>query len=35
MNDHVGKPIERAKLYSSVRRWIPRSEGHDATVAPN
>ena len=23
MNDHVGKPIERAKLYNNVRRWLP------------
>jgi PAS domain S-box-containing protein len=35
MNDHVGKPIERAKLYNSVRRWIPRGESHDVIVAPN
>ena len=26
MNDHVGKPIERAKLCSNVRRWLPRVE---------
>jgi PAS domain S-box-containing protein len=35
MNDHVGKPIERAKLYSSVRRWVSRSAAHDVTVALN
>jgi PAS domain S-box-containing protein len=35
MNDHVGKPIERAKLYSSVRRWIPRGDGCDVVVALN
>ena len=35
MNDHVGKPIERAKLYSSVRRWVSRSGGHDVNVALN
>ncbi|MGV8936925.1 MAG: ATP-binding protein [Allorhizobium sp.] len=23
MNDHVAKPIERAKLYSTVQRWLP------------
>lgn len=23
MNDHVAKPIERAKLYSAVQRWLP------------
>ena len=27
MNDHVGKPIERAKLYNNVRRWLPKHEG--------
>jgi PAS domain S-box-containing protein len=26
MNDHVGKPIERAKLCNVVRRWLPRTE---------
>lgn len=26
MNDHVGKPIERAKLCNVVRRWLPRIE---------
>ena len=26
MNDHVGKPIERAKLYNNVRRWLPKSK---------
>jgi CheY-like chemotaxis protein len=35
MNDHVGKPIERAKLYSSVRRWLPRNQDHDVIVALN
>jgi PAS domain S-box-containing protein len=24
MNDHVGKPIERARLYNNVRRWLPK-----------
>ncbi|MDR3460929.1 MAG: ATP-binding protein [Beijerinckiaceae bacterium] len=33
MNDHVGKPIERTKLYNSVRRWLPRSEKHDVSLA--
>jgi PAS domain S-box-containing protein len=32
MNDHVGKPIERAKLYSNVRRWLPKAVGGDAQV---
>jgi PAS domain S-box-containing protein len=27
MNDHVGKPIERAKLYNNVRRWLPKPQG--------
>jgi CheY-like chemotaxis protein len=26
MNDHVGKPIERAKLCNNVRRWLPKSK---------
>ena len=26
MNDHVGKPIERATLYDNVRRWLPRTQ---------
>jgi PAS domain S-box-containing protein len=32
MNDHVGKPIEHAKLCSSVKRWLPRREGAEAGV---
>jgi len=35
MNDHVGKPIERAKLYNNVRRWLPRIESGSAGMAPN
>ena len=35
MNDHVGKPIERTKLYNSVRRWLPRLENHDVSLAFN
>jgi CheY-like chemotaxis protein len=35
MNDHVGKPIERGKLYSSVRRWTSRTEARDVIVALN
>ncbi len=27
MNDHVGKPIERAKLHNNVRRWLPKEQG--------
>jgi len=26
MNDHIGKPIERAQLYNSVRRWLPKAK---------
>ncbi len=26
MNDHVGKPIERASLYSKLWRWLPRND---------
>ena len=25
MNDHVGKPIERARLHNTVRRWLPKT----------
>jgi PAS domain S-box-containing protein len=32
MNDHVGKPIERAKLCNNVRRWLPREEGSEVRV---
>jgi len=32
MNDHVGKPIERAKLYNNVRRWLPKPQGLDVQV---
>ncbi len=35
MNDHVGKPIERAKLYSSVRRWLAKNQGHEVVVTLN
>ncbi|MFZ1963208.1 MAG: hypothetical protein WAU78_07040 [Roseiarcus sp.] len=37
-NDHVGKPIERAKLYNNVRRWLPKPQGLTAragAVSPN
>ncbi|MDR3461903.1 MAG: PAS domain S-box protein [Beijerinckiaceae bacterium] len=33
MNDHVGKPIEKAKLYSSVRRWLPEDRRCDSNRA--
>jgi CheY-like chemotaxis protein len=35
MNDHVSKPIERVKLYSSVRRWINNSEVHEGSAVVN
>ena len=35
MNDHVAKPIERVKLYSSVRRWINKNEIHEGSTAVN
>ena len=35
MNDHVGKPIERAKLCSSVKRWLPRGDGAEVRVKLN
>jgi len=34
MNDHVGKPIERAKLYDSIRRWLPKSTVRQEGDAP-
>jgi len=35
MNDHVAKPIERVKLYSSIRRWINKNEVHEGSAAVN
>jgi PAS domain S-box-containing protein len=29
MNDHVGKPIERASLYSKLWRWLPHNNAGD------
>jgi PAS domain S-box-containing protein len=26
MNDHIGKPIERAQLYNNIRRWLPKTK---------
>jgi CheY-like chemotaxis protein len=26
MNDHIGKPIERAKLRANIRRWLPNAD---------
>ncbi len=28
MNDHVGKPIERIKLFNNIRRWLPAAGGN-------
>jgi PAS domain S-box-containing protein len=35
MNDHVAKPIERVKLYSSVRRWLNKNEIHEGSAVVN
>jgi PAS domain S-box-containing protein len=35
MNGHVAKPIERVKLYSSVRRWLNKNEVHEGSAAVN
>ena len=35
MNDHVGKPIERAKLYNTIRRWAPRADTSRTGVEAN
>jgi CheY-like chemotaxis protein len=34
MNDHVGKPIERAILYSKLWRWLPHNGSSDQAVPP-
>jgi CheY-like chemotaxis protein len=34
MNDHVGKPIVRASLYSKLWRWLPRNGSSDQPVPP-
>ncbi len=33
MSDHVGKPIERARLYNTVRRWLPQPVARDERAA--
>jgi PAS domain S-box-containing protein len=33
MNDHVGKPIERASLYSKLWRWLPHNGVSDQPVS--
>ena len=32
MNDHVGKPIERANLYTKLWRWLPRNGSSEQPV---
>jgi CheY-like chemotaxis protein len=34
MNGHVGKPIDRASLYSSVQRCLPGAERNEVDVGP-
>ena len=34
MNDHVGKPIERASLYSKLWRWLPHDDSSEQPVPP-
>ncbi len=34
MNDHVGKPIERAQLYAKIWRWLPRGERSTGAIDP-
>ncbi|MGP8123880.1 MAG: ATP-binding protein [Xanthobacteraceae bacterium] len=34
MNDHVGKPIERAQLYAKVWCWLPRGERASSSIDP-
>ena len=34
MNDHVGKPIARTKLYSTLWRWLPRETANDHPAQP-
>jgi CheY-like chemotaxis protein len=35
MNDHVGKPIERAILYSKLWRWLPHNNASDQPAPPD
>ena len=34
MNDHVGKPIERASLYTKLWRWLPRNDAGAPLSSP-
>ena len=33
MNGHIGKPIERAKLYDDIQRWLPNARAADIDVS--
>ena len=35
MNDHIGKPIERAQLYNNVRRWLPKAKDVRVQLGPS
>ncbi len=35
MNDHIGKPIERAQLYNNVRRWLPKTKSLRVRLGPS
>ena len=35
MNDHIGKPIERAQLYNNVRRWLPKTKDLRVQLGPS
>jgi CheY-like chemotaxis protein len=35
MNDHIGKPIERAQLYNNVRRWLPKARDVRVQLGPS
>ncbi len=34
MNDHIGKPIELARLYAALARWLPTAMVADGVAAP-
>jgi CheY-like chemotaxis protein len=35
MNDHIGKPIERAQLYNNIRRWLPKTKDPRVQLGPS
>jgi PAS domain S-box-containing protein len=35
MNDHIGKPIECAQLYSNIQRWLPKTKGLQVRIGPS